>query len=57
MLSFDSIATSPILITPPPPFVNSPPTDRDTLEQRLAQAEGYMAMSRERIARRQAFER
>jgi hypothetical protein len=55
MRSFDSTATSPILITPPPRPVSSPPTDRDTLEQRLAQAEGYMAMSKGHIAGQRRF--
>jgi hypothetical protein len=55
MRSFDSIATPPILITPPLRSVNSPPTDRDTLEQRLAQTEGYMAMSKGHIASQRTF--
>jgi hypothetical protein len=55
MRSFDSIATPPILITPPPRSMSSPHTDRDTPEQRLAQAEGYMAMSKGHIASQRTF--
>jgi hypothetical protein len=55
MLPFDSTARPPILITPPPRSVSSLPTDRDTLEQRLAQAEGYMAMSKGHIASQRTF--
>jgi hypothetical protein len=55
MRSFDSVSTSPILITPPPRCVTSPPINRDTLEQRLAHAEGDVAMSKRHIASQRAF--
>jgi hypothetical protein len=55
MRSFDSIAPPPILITPPARSVSSPSMDRDSLEQRLAQAEGYMAMSKGHIASQRTF--
>ncbi len=55
MRSFDSVATSPILITPPPPCVSTARMDRDSLEQRLARAEGYMAMSKRHIASQRTF--
>jgi hypothetical protein len=55
MRFFDSTATPSILVAPPPRSVSSPPMDRDTLEQRLAQAEGYMAMSKGHIASQRTF--
>jgi hypothetical protein len=55
MRSVDPSATPPILITPPPLPESSPPTDRDTLQQRLAQTEGYMAMSKGHIASQREF--
>jgi hypothetical protein len=55
MRSLDSIASSPISITPPPRCVSSPPINRNTLEQRLAHAEGYVAMSKQHIASQRAF--
>jgi hypothetical protein len=54
MRSLDSIVTSPILIAPPR-CETSLPTDRDTLKQRLARAEGYVAMSKRHIAGQRAF--
>ena len=50
-----------LIVAPPEPIVrrprsaNSPPIDRDTLEQRLAEAEGYMAMSKGHIASQRRF--
>jgi hypothetical protein len=55
MRSFDSIVDRPISITPPSRSESPLPTDRDTLEQRLAQAEGYMAMSKGHIASQRTF--
>jgi hypothetical protein len=55
MRSLDSIVTPPILIAPPPRCETSLPTDRDTPEQRLARAEGYVAMSKRHIASQRAF--
>jgi hypothetical protein len=55
MRSFDSIVTPPIPIAPPPKCESSLPADRDTLEQRLARAEGYMAMSKRHIASQRTF--
>jgi hypothetical protein len=55
MRSFDSDAAPPILIAPPPKSEISVPTARDTLEQRLAHAEGYMAMSKRHIATQRTF--
>jgi hypothetical protein len=45
-------------VAPPKPIARrpqSPPTDRDTLKQHLAQAEGYMAMSKGHIAGQRKF--
>jgi hypothetical protein len=53
MRSLDSIATSPIPVMAPPR--RSPPTDREILEQGLAQAEQYMAMSKGHIASQRTF--
>jgi hypothetical protein len=55
MRSFDSIATPPIPIASPPECETSLPTHPETLEQRLAHAEGYMAMSKRHIASQRAF--
>jgi len=55
MLSFHSIVAPPSPIARLPLSVSSPPTDRDTLKQHLAQAEGYMAMSKGHIASQRAF--
>jgi hypothetical protein len=55
MRSFASSAMPPILITPPPRSASPPPSDHDTLEQRLAEAEGYMAMSKGHIASQRKF--
>jgi hypothetical protein len=43
------LIVAPKSIVRRPRSVNSPPTDRNTLEQRLAEAEGYMAMSKGHI--------
>jgi hypothetical protein len=53
MQSFDTMVPPTIPIAPPPRC--PPPTDSDTLEQRLAQAEGYMAMSKGHIATQRTF--
>jgi hypothetical protein len=55
MRSFNSIVTPPILIARQPKCETSLPADRDTLEQRLAHTEGYMAMSRRHIASQRTF--
>ena len=53
MRSSDSIVSSPI--EPPSQSEISLPTYCDTLEQRLAQAEGHMAMSKRHIASQREF--
>ena len=50
MPSFRSIVAPPKPIAGRPQPMSSPPTDRDTLKQRLAQSEGHMAMSKGHIA-------
>jgi hypothetical protein len=55
MRSFDSIVTPPIVIAPAPQCETSLRRDRDALEQRLAHAEGYMAMSKQHIASQRTF--
>jgi hypothetical protein len=55
MRTFDSIATPPIVIAPPPQCETPLLTHRDTLERRLAHAEGYMAMSKRHIASQRTF--
>jgi hypothetical protein len=55
MRFFDPIVTPPILIAPPPERETSLPTDIDSLEQRLARAEGYVAMSKRHIASQRRF--
>jgi len=53
MRSCDPIVSSPIVL--PPKSASPLPTDCETLEQRLAQAEGYMAMSKRHIASQRKF--
>ncbi len=53
MRSVDSIVSPPI--EPPSQPESSPPKNGDTLEQRLAQAEGHMAMSKRHIASQREF--
>jgi hypothetical protein len=55
MPSFHSIVAPPKPIARRPQSVSSPPTDRDMLKQHLAQAEGYMAMSKGHIASQRKF--
>ena len=55
MRPLGSIVTPPILIAAPPRAASSLPTDGDTLERRLAHAEGYVAMSKRHIASQRAF--
>ncbi len=55
MRSFDSSVAPPILIAPPPKSESSLPTDRVTLEQRLAHVEGYMTMSKRHVASQRTF--
>jgi hypothetical protein len=55
MGSFDSIVAPSTLITLPSKSGSCPPTDRGALEQRLAQAEGCMAMSKRHIASQRKF--
>jgi hypothetical protein len=55
MRSFDSNVAPPILVAPPPKSESSLPTDRVTLEQRLAHVEGYMTMSKRHVASQRTF--
>lgn len=55
MESFDSSVAPSILIAPPPKSESFLPTDRVALEQRLANTEGYMAMSRRHVASQRTF--
>ena len=55
MQSFDLVAPLAILNAAPTRPASSPLANRDALEQRLAQTEGYMAMSREHIASQRRF--
>jgi hypothetical protein len=55
MPSFHSIVAPLKPIARRPRSVSSPPTDRYTLKQRLAQAEGHMAMSKGHIASQSEF--